>query len=223
MMGLAIFVFAVFVPFLSAENFQFEDDTFKSAKNYFKTKGSRWSISPGINGGLNKMVSGYDNYEDLGKVGIDVYFRPPLPTVGALTWKDKMMFRASVDYFPLQVPDGTFGLTEDIYALTGTMIIKRQNFFFDEADQLIPFLGIGAGIYWDRIELDTPASGKVTGMDAYFGVTGSFGFLFPTVSNLQFVPEIRFHGIRSEGNFWATHVTYQAGLILWWGRQAQGD
>src|SRR5437588_3245960 len=82
----------------------------------FKTESS-WILAPGINAGYNKLLTGYEGYENLGNLGLDLYIQPPRETPQRTSWYHNVLFRFSFDYFPLQVPKGNFGLTEDIYSL----------------------------------------------------------------------------------------------------------
>jgi hypothetical protein len=194
----------------------FADEEEFDYKNYFKgERATRWIIAPGFNGGITKMNNGYDGYDDLGHAGFDVYFNPPRPLYEPPTWRNRLYWRLSADYFPLQVPEGVYGVTEDIYSINNAVGFKFLSFNRREEKQIVPFVAGGFGVYWDRIELDTPASGKVTGMHNYFGVNASAGFFLPSLWNIRLVPEIRWHGMRTTGNYWATHYTFQGSLVLW--------
>jgi hypothetical protein len=188
---------------------------------YFEQEKPSWTFIPAGHGGQNKLGSNYDGYEDLGAGGFDVYFNPPLPEFEEPDWRHKLMFRLSGDYFPLQVPEGVYGLTEDIYSLNCGIVKKFMHFRKPEGRQWTPFLAGGFGVYWDRITLDTPASGKVTGMHTYFGFNGGAGLMFPSILGLRLVPEFRWHGMRPAGNVWVTNTVYQGSVMLWFGRKSE--
>lgn len=214
--GLSLFLF--FLPLLlspaagRAETIG-EDEADHST--YFKETGPSWIISPGINGGYNKLVRGYKDYEDLGNAGVDIYFRPPQSAVETPNWTNRMMFRLSGDWFPLQLPPGPRGLTEDVFSLNGTVVYKIQSFARAESKQWTPFLGLGFGGYWDRVSLDTPASGKITGTHFYWGINADAGFMLPAVFGVRLVPEVRYHTAKTPNNYYVANMTYQMGAVLW--------
>jgi hypothetical protein len=178
-----------------------------------RDKGSGWNFSPAFNGGYTSLLHGYKGYKNLGNAGLDLYMRPPVPQFPR--WYNHMIFRLSADYFPLQVPSQVVGITEDIYALTGTALWRFSNASEAEHNQWIPFLGAGVGVYWDSVTVDTLATGKVKDAEQYLGVTGALGVMLPTWGPIRIIPEIRYHTLREAGRYWASHMTYQIGAALW--------
>jgi hypothetical protein len=178
-----------------------------------REKGGSYSFSPGINGGYTDLLRGYPDYENLGNLGLDLYMRPPPPLEAR--WTQHMMFRLSADYFPLQVPNYVYNTTEDLFSLNGTVLWRFTDFAGKETEKWIPFLGLGAGLYWDSTRVNTPASGKVHGTEMYLGANGAAGVFLPCFGNWRLVPEIRYHAIRQLENYWASHISYQIGLVYW--------
>ncbi len=180
-----------------------------------KERGVGWNVSFGLNGGYTDLLNGYPRYENLGNVGIDVYFRPPVPLFPK--WKDKLAFRLSGDYVPLQPPKEVYGITEDIYSLNATILYRFINFARgDEHKRLIPFVGGGVGAYWDRISLDHPAlDEKVTRSHAFLGLSASGGFMLPSMGRFRLIPEVRYHSMKQYAGYWASYISYQLGLVYW--------
>lgn len=178
-----------------------------------------WSFSPAINGGYNNLLDGYDGYDNLGNLGLDLYMQPgPVDERDSMnSWRNTMLFRLSVDWFPLQVPDGVYGLKEDIYSLNGSFLYAfRKNQAFDPTAWR-PFLGAGIGYYRDIVELDTPATGKITGKDNHFGFNFNAGLFYPfSLGSLPlcWIPEVRYHRIKYVDEY-SGNITYQLGLAYW--------
>jgi hypothetical protein len=188
----------------------------KKIKDVMRTD-ENWLFAPAVNGGKNKLLTGYDGYEDLGNLGGDLYMQPPADPDGG-AWRDLCLIRLSFDWFPLQVPKGVNGLEEDIYSINASLLYKIN---FRKSSGRIrswqPFLGFGAGLYQDRIVLDTPATGKVSSNENHFGWGLSGGVLLPVFGKhfpFRLIPEVRYHRIKYVEGF-ATNMTYQVGLAYW--------
>ncbi len=182
---------------------------------FFTERKRQWSITLGGNFGKNKLVRGYKGYSDMTHGGIDIYLRPPLPETGKPAWYHKIMFRLSGDYFPLQTPEGVYGLDEDIYSLNFGVVYRIMSSHGIEGKKWVPILGAGFGIYRDEVTLDTPASGVTKGITTDMGINGSVGIMLPAILHLRLIPEIRYHSIRIPGNYWTANITYQVGVVLW--------
>jgi len=174
-----------------------------------------WKVSVAGYGGKNVMGKGYDGFEDFTHGGADVYFRPPKPILNEARFIYHTLFRLSADYFPLKVPAGVYGLEEDVYALTGALVVRFLRFNQPEDRQWVPFVSAGYGGYFDRVTLDTPASGKVSGTHTNLGYNLSAGLFLPCVGPFRLIPEVRLHSIRVPGGASAQNTTYQIGLALW--------
>ncbi len=179
-----------------------------------REEGVGWNISPGISGGYTIPLHGYQNYENSYNGALDIYFRPPVPQFPR--WTTRMAFRLSGEYFALEVPEEVKGVTQDLYGLTGTVLFRFVNFSgADETKKFIPFVGGGLGYYWDRLTIDHPATGKKTGSNGYLGFNGSGGLMLPALGHFRLIPEVRFHTLDQWKGYWASHMTYQLGLVYW--------
>lgn len=198
-------------PLLADDSF---DDTDYIAMMDEKDKGVGWNVSPGISGGYTVPLHGYPEYPNSYNGALDVYFRPPVPQFP--TWATRMAFRLSGEYFALEVPKEVKGVTEDLYGLTGTVLYRFVNFAGEGEDKkFVPFVGGGFGVYYDRMSIDHPATGKKTGSNAYIGYTGSAGLMLPVFGNFRIIPEVRYHALDQWKVYWASHMTYQLGLVYW--------
>lgn len=177
-------------------------------------KPGRWIFRPAINAGYNKLLSGYEGYEDLGNIGLDLYLRR-VSSESFTSWVNHLIFRLSLDYFPLQVPSGLNGITEDLYSANFSILyeipsIGRKQFWFPI------FLGAGYARYQDKITIDNSTSGKVSDKNNYNGFVFSWGANLPAYKYFPFktVPEMRYHRYKRLEDK-ASHMTYQLGVILW--------
>jgi hypothetical protein len=175
----------------------------------------RWQFIPEVFGGYNQLISGYHGYKNLGNVGVGLWMRPVTTSPEEPSWyTNNVFFRVFAEWMPLQVPEGNYGLTEDLYDASAQFVYK----FDEERDgSWIPFLGLGAGGYQDRLTLDTPASGKVTGTHSFFGLNASLGLFTPAMGPFRLASEARYHRIHEADNYWAQNVTYHVSLLYGFG------
>lgn len=178
-----------------------------------RERGVGWNMAFGPSGGATKMLNGYQGYEDKGNVGIDLYFRPPVPQFP--NWTDRLLFRFSADYFPLQVPKTVYYTKEDLYSISGTVICRIMSFNNKpENKRFIPFLGAGPALQWDRISTNHPAV-DTSGTFLYLGYSASGGFMLPTVAGLRLIPEVRYQSFKEPNHFWTSHISYMVSLTYW--------
>jgi hypothetical protein len=193
------------------------DDKYGSV--VYGDEGPRWDVFPAANIGYNQLLKGYQGYENLGNAGVDLYVLRRPPEVEEPKGSDRLGFRISADYFPLQVPEGVYNTTEDIFSLNAAVLYRFYSLYRPEQTQYIPFVGIGAGAYRDVVTVDTPASGKVSGTHSYLGFSGSLGVFLPVMGAVRFAPEIRLHALRIPDNGLALNMTYQVAASLRLGRK----
>jgi len=151
-------------------------------KKTFKWRERNWIFAPAINGGKNKLLKGYEGYDDLGNAGVDLYISRVKDGIKS-GWADNILSRLSFDYFPLQVPKGVLNLEEDMFSVNFSLLYqfkKPDNF---DVPRFIPFLGVGIGTYQDRVTLNSPATGRVEGKTNSFGLLASVGLF---VTKLKF-------------------------------------
>src|SRR5687768_1159840 len=80
--------------FLSAATLSDSKDSGMTYGGGFSSGAAKWTVRPALNAGYNKLLTGYDGYDDLGKAGLDIYFRRQL--LGDVTgWTERMIFRLS--------------------------------------------------------------------------------------------------------------------------------
>jgi hypothetical protein len=183
-------------------------------------RGRGWAVGVSPSLGYNQLIKGYKGYSNLGSAGIDLWVRPVRPRVEAPSFRYNFLFRLSAEYLPMKVPDGNYGLQEDMFDATASVLYRLRSFAGPEADHWIPFTGLGGGVYSDWTRLDTPASGKISGMHHYSGAVFSLGAFSPRWRNIfQFVPEVRFHMLRIPDSKWSMNLVYQAGLYYEFGRR----
>ncbi len=154
--------------------------------------------------GMNYLQRGYDSYKkNYPDFGVDLKVIRKRETQTTL-----YDYRISFEYFPLVVPEGTYGLTEDIYAFSGALLF---NFYHHE--YFTSYAGIGPGLYLDHIRLDTPVSGEKSTMYAYVGVNASVGLIINTKYGFKIYPEVRYHSMSGQGYF-TTHMSIQCGIMF---------
>lgn len=173
-----------------------------------------WILRPAVGLGYNNMMKGYDGYENLGNFGLDFYIQRRSGHKDS--WGRNLYLRLSMDYAPLQVPEGNNGLTEDLYGANASLL-----YMFNKIGRFrpswIPFIGGGYGAYRDVVELDTRATGKITTKESYHGFVASFGVSLPNMKlgiPFRLIPEIRYHQYKTLEEP-ASHMTYQLGIMFW--------
>jgi hypothetical protein len=175
---------------------------------------ARFRVALGAYAGWVRPGHGYPRYEDYGDAGVDFYLRPPVSDEPSL--KNHYLIRLSADYVPLSLPPTANGITQELYSVNAAYVYYFARLNRPTAEVWAPFLGAGAGLYFDHISLDTPASGKVGSTDNHFGYHLSLGYFSPRFKNRwRLVPELRWHLIRYPSSYTATHLSVQVGL-LWW-------
>ncbi len=119
----------------------------------------------------------------------------------------KYRLRLSVDYIPLTVLDGPYGMSESLRAITlGFVFNPRPD------ARVSYFIGPGVGYYFDAISLDTPATGQLSHTYNFLGFNISGGVRIRLSPRLFLSPELRYHMVREPDPFWATHLNFQIGL-----------
>ena len=182
-----------------------------------ESKERGWVFVPAFNTGYNYLLEGYDEYENLGHAGLDLYVQPSRDTLFPSHWIHNLWYRLSVDYFPLQVPKDSFGLEEDLYSASVNVVYQFYSLRAHRKLSLVPFAGVGIANYWDRVTLDTPATGKRSGTTTYSGLVFSAGVFLPEFKlllPLRLIPEVRYHRLNGIDGA-VTHITYQIGVSYW--------
>ena len=182
--------------------------------------GKRGDLRYGMGGllGYNKLLKGYMDYKDTGFGGVEVklfkeYLYQPSP----------MTYKISLECFPLIVTEGTYGLSERMYDLslnTQYNFSKKSSLRFGKQQtakirNYQPFMGVGLGLYLDRITLETPTSGKLSENNLYFGFNISGGLEYKINKFWSISPEIRMHFVIETGGFLARHITFHTGLMYY--------
>jgi hypothetical protein len=211
--SLLILSTALGTPLISLHADESFDDTDYIAMLEERERGVGWNMAFGPTAGYTSLLNGYQDYGNLGNVGLDVYFRPPVPQFPR--WYDQFIFRLSGDYFPLEVPDTVAYTTEDLYSVSATVIYRAMGFYgTPEHKRLIPFIGAGPAIQWDRISIKHPAI-QESGTNMHLGYSASGGFMLPTVGGFRLIPEVRYQSVREPDQYWTSHISYMVSLTYW--------
>ncbi len=182
--------------------------------------GKKGELRYGVGGilGYNKLLKGYMDYKDTGFGGVEVkLFKEHLYQPSPISYK------ISLECFPLIVTRGTYGLSERLYDLslnTQYNFSKRRSLDFgkqhlSKTRNYQPFMGVGLGLYLDRITLETPVSGKLSENNLYFGFNISGGMEYKINNFWSVSPEIRMHFVIETGGFFARHLTFHTGLMYY--------
>lgn len=210
-------LFLGFLALTTLPTFLRADDSFDDT-DYIKMMGERdkgvgWNVSAGFNGGYTDVGTGYKDYENLGNGGVDLYFRPPVPQFPE--WKDRMVFRLSFDYYPLQVPDYVYYTKEDLFTLSGSVLYRLVSFSgTPEHKRFIPFVGGGPALEWHEVSVESPALNS-DGKYLHLGLTASGGFMLPTIGGFRLIPEVRFVTMKEPDKIWTSHISYNLGIAYW--------
>lgn len=202
----------VMLMFVCAHVFA-EDFDFRQEQEQMLNKAKVWvnakepvvkTFAIGGSLGMNYLQRGYDSYKkDYPDFGVDLKVIRKRATQSTL-----YDYRISFEYFPLVVPEGTYGLTEDIYSISGSVLFNfyRHKYFTSYA-------GIGPGLYLDHIRLDTPVSGEKSTMYAKIGLNASVGMIINTKYGFKIYPEVRYHTMFSQ-KYMASHMSIQCGVMF---------
>ena len=160
--------------------------------------------------GYNMLQKGFTGYTNYASFGADWYMisDDSLYSVNAEDqWKDNIFYRVSFDYFPLVVPEGNYGASEDMVALSGDALYSIYH-----NEKVRCFAGMGIGAYLDRISVDTPATGKLSSQYFYPGLKSSVGAIFRVYEDYEVIPEIRTHWIYTVNNYFTVNTVVQVGF-----------
>jgi hypothetical protein len=178
--------------------------------------GSHWFA--GTHGGYNYLVKGYTGYTNMWIAGVDMYYyaiNESRDQRGNVDCKDAMMARISLDYAPLTVPAGNYGLSEDNIFFDLSILYRVGPPPSGTLKQWVPFVGGGFGVTLARTKLNTPATGELSGTAGQFTLSASLGIFSPEVfSSLHLTPELRMHGTLVPGGI-AYNLALQIGLSYW--------
>jgi hypothetical protein len=217
-MSISTFCFGFIALFMIAHSTSLHADESFDDTDYIKMlderdKGVGWNMAFGPSGGYTDVLNGYKDYTNLGNVGVDVYFRPPVPQFPS--WKNLFLFRFSADYFPLEVPDYVAYTTEDLYTLSASVICRMMKFSgAPEHQRIIPYVGLGPLIGWDHISVKHPAV-NTSGTYMNLGYSASGGIMLPTFGSFRLIPEVRYQSTQEADKYWTSHISYMLSLTYW--------
>ncbi|MEI8217573.1 MAG: hypothetical protein WCG51_00820 [Elusimicrobiota bacterium] len=174
--------------------------------------GKQCSYIMSVNAGTNLLQSGFPSYGSSPYFGADFYI--PQGSLGGHWWS-RYAWRVSVDYFPMVLPAGVYGTTEDMFD-----IALSQVFFFPVNDSCTSslFAGIGFGGYADWIRIDTPATGARSNISYSPGVSLSAGWGYKISNSLELVPEARAHFVYASREYFTVNTSIHLG-VAWWFNQ----
>jgi len=170
----------------------------------------------GLNAGINTLnQANYPGYTDFYNFGLDVLILPDYSRSSEKgmfekkrdAWVKNIYYRVSIDYFPLIVPDGTYGTVHDIYGYSISAIYGFLN-----RKKINAFAGFALGSYNDRITVTTPNVNSTSSF-SNIGFNISLGMGFEPIPLVRIVPEIRQHFI-SLGSATAGNMTAQVALYV---------
>jgi hypothetical protein len=182
--------------------------------------GSGLRFYPGFHSGFNHLVRNYEGYGSLWLAGLDLNLLTSTRNRGNdSACSDRIMLRLSMDYAPLKVPDGNYGLSEQIVNPYFSVVYRFGSPLMSRLNAWTPFVGAGAGAVFDMVKLDTPATGAASGTATLFDISVTGGVLGPELFEaVRFTPEVRVH-LTGVPNGWALNAVYMVGLTY----APQGD
>jgi hypothetical protein len=158
-----------------------------------------------INAGLNLLQRGFPQYTNNYCVGADLYI--PSRAAGEIWWS---AWRVSFDYFPLIVPEGVYGTTEDLFDLSFSKVLFYP---INERETSMFFGGLGFGVYGDWVRLDTPATGYMSHISYHPGLSVSLGWRAKLSNSLEIVPELRSHFAYVAREYFTVNTSIGIGLL----------
>ena len=112
------------------------EDTVKNYDEAKKILNTTYKISVGLNGGYNSLMKGYSGYKNNYSSSLDVKF-----AIFIDNEPTKWAIRISGELFPMELPEGIYGMYEDIFATHINVL-----YIFFEDGKINPFLGLGGDI-----------------------------------------------------------------------------
>lgn len=163
-----------------------------------------------VNVGTTYLNKGYPGYQSASPyIGADVFF--PRSYVGS-RWFSRFSWRLSLDYFPLVLPEGVYGTTEDLIALS---ISQVYYFPLNAAGTSTLSAGFGLGGYFDWIRLETPATGSQSHVSFHPGAVFSAGWGYKLRDSLEIGPEVRVHCAHVARDYFSVNTSILLG-VSWW-------
>jgi hypothetical protein len=162
-----------------------------------------------LNAGQNYFQKGFPGYGNSQYFGADFYM--PRGSIGTHWWS-RYSWRLSADYFPLVLPEGVYGTTEDLFDVSISQI-----YFFPVNDACTStiFAGIGFGGYFDQIRLDTPATGARSNTSFFPGASLSAGWGYKLTDSIELVAEGRTHFLYVSRDYFTVNTSVHLGLAWW--------
>ncbi len=163
-----------------------------------------------VSAGYNTLQQGFVGYTPNAALGVDWYLLPdeaPYNVPDCDLWKEDLFYRISFDYFPMSVPSGNYGTSEDIAGLSGDVL-----FYAYRGKAVNIFLGIGVGYFLDAISVDTPATGRMSSQYYYFAAKPSLGLTYKISDNYDLIPEVRSYWMYTVNNYFTVNTVYQLAL-----------
>lgn len=153
--------------------------------------------------GLNIPYKGYNGYQN------NPIFSAKLDFVRMRNFeRDKMNYRISLDYFMMMAPVDTYGVTEDMFNISGSFIYK-----IFKSRKLFPYVGMGGGLYLDWVRVNTAAL-KDSYLYRFWGLNTCIGAEIDISERLLLIPEITGHGIFISGFNISTNLSFSLNLAF---------
>jgi hypothetical protein len=169
---------------------------------------------PATHVGYNQLVKNYDGYTNLWTTGGDIYVGVPSKLLASSGCSDQAQFRLSGEYLPMKVPAGNNGLSEQVATLTFGGIFRFGSPLLKEVEVASPYIGLGAGLIWDMLTVNTPATGRIDRSAREFDLQLSVGLFSANFLNLfRINPEVRLHGTVVPNGI-ALNAEYLVGFVV---------
>ncbi|MFW6172160.1 MAG: hypothetical protein ACOC5T_00235 [Elusimicrobiota bacterium] len=152
-----------------------------------------------IGAGYNLPFKGYENYEN------NPVFHSKIDILREKDFeRQQMNYRIGVGYFMMMLPPETSGVTDDMFEVSAEII----NLLTSKSNpKLIPYLGLGMGLYLDWVRINTPAINSYN-IYRFFGLNSSLGCEIPITKSFFIIPEITGHLIFVSGFSTSTNLSF---------------
>lgn len=203
---LSILIIALIIPWLAPCLLQAEDEALiqEALDERGNTGPKRHMLifSGGGYFGRNKLMSGYNDYQDNYSGHLEARLG-----LAAVKKRPDIIVSLNYDYMPLILPDGLYGMSESISACT-----LNAYYVFYAQRKINFFVGPGFGYYLDLMTMDTPASGKIEHQYSFIGFNLGIGGQYYIDKYITIIPMIKYHSIIEPGSFAARHLILQIGF-----------
>ncbi|MBD3272099.1 MAG: hypothetical protein GF384_06135 [Elusimicrobia bacterium] len=157
--------------------------------------------------GINSPMNNYDGYRTNPAGGGDIRLLIKTPK------GPRYIAALSIDFIPLAPPADIIDFEENIIAAN-----LNITYNYIRWPRYVPFLGLGAGYYWDTLSQEIPNFGSKTDTKTYGGFNAFLGLEYKLTPYISVAGEYKFHMIEQKGTY-ASLAVPSIRMIVYFGKR----